>query len=263
MKKKEKPWGIFLPKGIQKIIYPQDKIDYEYGYILATFLRRISVLITYYILSPLRISPNFITVFSITLVFLISILLIKSYFFLGSVLLIFWVLLDGIDGELSRILNKQTKLGGVLEKLNSDFMYICFIPSLSCGIYLNNNISFELFIFSFFAVVIFNILRVYLSTFPSEINNKSNRFIIFIACQFKNSINLRSKNRFFSIIFYIWRNFFTQCGLMEIIFLILSLPFFLDYLFLKYFIIFLIAGYTCINLMVFFGMIIFSSITKR
>ena len=45
MKKKEKPWGIFLPKGIQKIIYPQDKIDYEYGYILATFLRRISVII--------------------------------------------------------------------------------------------------------------------------------------------------------------------------------------------------------------------------
>ena len=74
---KKKTMGIFLP-GIQKIIYPQDKIDYEYGYIL-TFKKDISLNYLLYFIS-LRISPNFITVFSITLVFLISILLINLIF---------------------------------------------------------------------------------------------------------------------------------------------------------------------------------------
>ena len=46
----KKPWGIFIPQKIQKIIYPKEKIEYEGPYILATISRRISVILTYYML---------------------------------------------------------------------------------------------------------------------------------------------------------------------------------------------------------------------
>ena len=73
----KKPFGIILPLKIQKIIYPQEKIQYESPYILASLLRRLTVLISYYILYPLKISPNFITSISIILCVPISFYFIK------------------------------------------------------------------------------------------------------------------------------------------------------------------------------------------
>ena len=80
--KRDIPLGIFVPKKIQKIIYPDEKIDYEKYYILATILRRLSVLISYYILNDIKAKPNHITLISITLCFFISYNFISGFFFI-------------------------------------------------------------------------------------------------------------------------------------------------------------------------------------
>ena len=60
----QKPFGILVPQKIQRKVYPRSKIDYEKPYILATILRRVSVIISYYFLNNLGIKPNTITIFS-------------------------------------------------------------------------------------------------------------------------------------------------------------------------------------------------------
>ena len=63
----------------------------------------------------------------------------------------------------------------------------------------------------------------------------TNNFLIsFAKCQFKNSVNEREKN-FFGSIFYLWRNLYTQCGLSELILLILTIPLFnLQHIYIQY-----------------------------
>lgn len=260
---KKKQWGILVPLNIEKILYPKEKIEYESGYILATILRRISVIITYYILFPLRIGPNVITIFSIFLIFLSSFFFINSKFFAGSFILILWVLFDGIDGELSRILKNITKVGGVLEKINSDLLYVFFLPSLSIGLYKSEIISFNYLYFCFFSIVTFNLLRVYVSTFPgnSERGLKK-KLIIFLACQFKNSVALRKRNPLFSFIFYLWRNIFTQCGITELVLVFISSPYFFNPTLFEYFILFFIVGYSILNILILLGIIFYNKLIK-
>ena len=221
----KKPFGIILPLKIQKIIYPQEKIQYESPYILASLLRRLTVLISYFILYPLKISPNLITSISIVLCIPISFYFINQSFLTASILSCIWVGLDNIDGELARIQKKTTNLGGVLEKLSSDIFYLSLFPSLSIGLYNANQITIELVIITFFCCFAFSILRNYITNFPN-IKMTNNFLISFAKCQFKNSVNEREKNFFGSIFFYLWRNLYTQCGLSELILLILTIPLF-------------------------------------
>ena len=256
----KKPFGIILPLEIQKIIYPLEKIKYENPYILATILRRLTVLITYYVLYPLRISPNFITIISIILCLPIAYYFINQYFFLGSILACAWVALDNIDGELARIQKKTTNLGGVLERLSSDIFYLILFPSLSIGLYNANQIDIDLVITTFFCCFGFNILRSYISNFPSI--KKSNIFISFAKCQFKNSVNEREKNLFGKIFFYSWRNIFTQCGLNELILLLSTLPFLNFEKYLGKILIIFNFGYFTISLTIILSILILSLFTN-
>ena len=129
---REKPLGILVPKNIQKIIYPFEKIQYEKPYLLATLSRRISVILTYYVLNKIQVKPNTVSVFSIFISFLCFYFFVNSNYFMGSVIACFWVLLDNIDGELARLQNSISSLGSTLERINSDIFYhirfiiICF-----------------------------------------------------------------------------------------------------------------------------------------
>ena len=253
----KKPLGIILPLKIQKVIYPSEKIQYESPYILATLFRRLTVLITYYILYPLRVSPNLITIISIILCLPISYCFINQFFFVGSILACVWVALDNIDGELARIQKKTTNLGGVLERLSSDIFYLILFPSLSVGLYNSNQISIDLVIATFFCCLGFNVLRSYISNFP-DIKMGNNFFISFAKCQFKNSIDERKKNFFGSIFFYSWRNIFTQCGLNELILLVFTIPLFNLESYLNKILIIFNIGYFIISLTIILSILFLS-----
>ena len=225
----KKIWGILIPQKYANLIFPKSKRVYANFFILHSILRRVSTLITYYILRHTNITPNSISLFQFVLTIVIGIMFSFSNFLNGSILLIFWVLLDNLDGELARVKKLESNIGLALEKYNSDLMYIICIPSINLGLYHLGDYSIIYFITSFFACSIYSILRSFISTFPKEKIPLKNKIIIFIACQFKNMDYLRKKNKLFSFIFYSWRNLFAQVGLLEILILTLSVLFVLGY----------------------------------
>ena len=261
---KKKPWGIFVPLKIQKIIYPKEKIEYEGPYVLATLSRRISVLLSYYILNKFRVSPNSVSFFSFFVSFLSVIFLFNSNYIAGSSLACLWVLLDNIDGELARLQNSLSNFGALLEKLNSDIFYVFLFPALAVGLFKDDLISFEILILTFFSVCSFNIFRVLLTNFPKKNFTKKNnsKFLKLVECQFKNSFRSRKEFKFGSLVFYTWRNIFTQCGLNELFFLILSILNIFNINYLHYFLIFFTYSYLAISLLLFLGLIIISFIGR-
>ena len=260
-----KPWGIFVPLKIQKIIYPKEKIEYEGPYILATLLRRVSVILTYYILNPVKISANTISLSGFFVSFFCLVSLINSNYFFGSFLSCFWVLLDNIDGELARLQKNSSNFGAVLEKLNSDIFYIFLFPALSIGLYKDNLVSLDIVIITFFALGSYNIFRVFLSNYPNQlIKGKINHSISnLIECQFKNSLKQRKKSKLGTFIFYSWRNIYAQCGLNELCFLLASILFVYNFNILPSFLIFFSFSYLFISSFLSLGLIVVSILSKK
>lgn len=261
----KRPWGIIVPLKIQRVIYPKEKIEYEGPYILATLLRRFSVILTYYILNRIKISPNMVTLFSFIVSLFCLIFFIKSSYVLGSSLACFWVLLDNIDGELARLQKSVSNFGSILERVSSDIFYIFLFPSLSIGLFLDGLIVFDLVILTFFSVGTFNILRVFLSNFPKKIlNKKVNKGLEnLVACQFKNNFQERKKSRLGSLIFYTWRNIFSQCGINELSLLIVSILSLNTINLLPLYLIFFSYSYFLISVFIFMGLVIISFIGKK
>ena len=212
-----KPWGILIPEKYIEKIFPKSKRDYANYFILHSILRRISTLITFYVLKNSIIKPNFVSYLQFFITFTISLSFINQGFVIGSGLLFFWVLLDNIDGELARLKNLQTDLGIALERYNSDFMYSLCVPSLCFGLFKADKIDFDILYLSFFSCVIFSILRHFIGRFPEERFKPKSFLVKLLACQFKNMDKLRKKNKLGSFIFYIYRNIFNQVGLIEMI----------------------------------------------
>ena len=82
---------------------------------------------------------------------IIGIFFILSKFVIGSILLILWVLLDNLDGELARLKKLESSLGKALEKYNSDLMYMVCLPSINLGLYNSGEHSIFISAISFFA----------------------------------------------------------------------------------------------------------------
>ena len=80
---------------------------------------------------------------------IIGIFFILSKFVIGSILLILWVLLDNLDGELARLKKLESSLGKALEKYNSDLMYMVCLPSINLGLYNSGEHSIFYFAISF------------------------------------------------------------------------------------------------------------------
>jgi phosphatidylglycerophosphate synthase len=222
------PWGILIPKKYAEKIFPKSKRDYANYFILHSILRRVSTLITFYLLKNTNIKPNAISFFQFLITFFISFCFANLNFILGASLLIFWVLLDNIDGELARLKNMESQLGASLERYNSDFMYALCIPSLSFGLYQAFQIEIEILFLSFISCAVYSVLRHFIATFPNKNFNTNNFLTMLIATQFKNMVNLRKKNRLGSFIFYTHRNIFSQVGLLEIIILFGSLMYYMN-----------------------------------
>ncbi len=258
----QKPFGILVPQKIQRKVYPRSKIDYEKPYILATILRRVSVIISYYFLNNLGIKPNTITIFSFIIAVTSAFFFINTNFFYGACFACVWVLMDNIDGELARLQNTSSELGMILEKISSDFFYIILFPSLATGLFIEELISIEVTLLIFLNLGLFNILRPFLTNFPFKKTIpfkdmvKNNFFLLIVACQFKNSTDYRRKTVFGSFLFYSWRNLFTQCGLNELVLLIFTIPSFGLVIYLDELLIFFLLGYSIINLILFLSFLI-------
>jgi len=256
-----KPWGIFIPVRIQKIIYSEKKIEEDY--ILDTLLRRISVPTSYYVLNKLKISANAITFFSIFIAFLVLFLFVNSNYLYGSLLSCLWCLLDNMDGELARLQNSSSNFGAFLEKLNSNFFYMILFPSLSIGLFRDELINFNIVVLTFFSLGFFIILRPFFdANFPYKKAVNKNAFLLVIGCQFKNSYEYRERSKLGSFIYYSWRNIFTQGGVNEIFLVLLSLNTYLSSNLLPMVLILFSLGYFLINVSILLSLLMYNIVSK-
>ena len=122
------------------------------------------------ILAILNMSPNFITLTMIPIGLLSFIFLTLSdnynFFIIGCFLLIFTNIIDTIDGELARVLNKTSITGDYLDKVSHycvNFLGIFAIGIFIFNVTLNNSYLYLAFI-STFLFTIDNILRDLLIT---------------------------------------------------------------------------------------------------
>ena len=172
--------------------------------------------------------------------------------------------MDNIDGELARLQKSSSSFGVFLERLNTNIFYVALFPSLSIGLYRDELVSFELMILTFFSISFFIILRSFFdANFPykKSINMNSNLKLI-IACQFKSSFDYRKKSKMGSFIFYLWRNIFTQCGMHEILLVLLSFNPAFSIIFLPKMLLFFSFGYLFINVGILLSLILHNILSK-
>ena len=227
-------------------------------FVLHIIIRRISTVITYFILKDTILKPNFISLINFFVTFLIALSFINHKFLLGSALIFLWVLFDNIDGELARLKNMKSTLGAALENHNSNLMYAICIPSISFGLYKINKINIDILTLSFVSCITFSIFRHFIAEFPLKRFKKKNFIFYLVASQFKNMDEVRRKFKFGSIVYYIWRNIFSQVGLSELIILYGSILFYLgDHNFLVNVVKFYSVGYLIFDIIIFLGLIFY------
>lgn len=72
-------------------------------------------------LARLGITPNALTIASLITIIVSALLLAQGHIILGGGVLLFGGLLDGIDGELARLLNCETQYGAFLDSISDHY----------------------------------------------------------------------------------------------------------------------------------------------
>lgn len=213
--------SIFLPKHVNEALIPRSKVVYGNRHFLCLILRQFSLPTSYYVLAPLKISPNIITSLSICSGIGAAFALATSNYILGAILMILWGFLDCCDGEVARYTERQSKYGAVLEIINSDLQYVLWLPALSYGLFAGGFLDVSWAFLAFVSCGLFSVLRTVLNVYPEDIlHQPKSRLVTFVACQFKNMEEMRSDHLFASYFYNIWRNIITQQGMFELTVLI-------------------------------------------
>ncbi|WP_077329062.1 CDP-alcohol phosphatidyltransferase family protein [Virgibacillus siamensis] len=123
-----------LPSKKNKI----DKMDIWVYFII----RPLSYYVTWLFLK-LRINPNMATVISIFVGVIGSILLISDYQYLriaAAFIINFWIVLDCVDGNLARFLNKTSKFGEFLDGFSGYVFSTIMYVSIGMSVYFSENV---------------------------------------------------------------------------------------------------------------------------
>ena len=201
--------------------YSQAKRETKKVYALVVLQRKVSLPLSYFVLVPLRISPNAITVVSSIVGVLAAYAFASAQFVLGSWLTIIWGIMDCCDGEVARLTGKSSKFGELLETLNSNLQYAIWLPAIAYGLYASGKLTVEWVFAAFLACAIFNVVRGLFGKYPQAyLGEPKGPLRSFLACQFKDMLEARRHNRPGAFVFYAWRNVVAQHGLFELVFLV-------------------------------------------
>ena len=123
-----------------EIVYPIEKRKIEI-YMPWVIIQRIISLPFLGLSIFLKISPNFISLISIFLIFIASFLIVLDFLVFGILALTLAVIFDCVDGELARVSKKTSILGERLEFLGADFFTMIGIPSIAIWLFVYNDLS--------------------------------------------------------------------------------------------------------------------------
>jgi phosphatidylglycerophosphate synthase len=201
--------------------YSQAKRETKKVYALVILQRKVSLPLSYFLLVPLRVSPNAITVASSVVGVLAAYAFATAHFVLGAWLTIVWGIMDCCDGEVARLTGRQSKFGELLETLNSNLQYATWLPAITYGLYATGRLALEWVFAAFLACAVFNVVRGLYGKYPyAYLGEPEGTLKSFVACQFKDMREARLRNRPAAFVFYAWRNVVAQHGLFELVFLV-------------------------------------------
>lgn len=209
--------------SFKKIARPERIINEQNQYVLFFFMMKISPYFTYAISKYSNIKPNTISFISIFFLLISLPLIIYEYYFYAFLLLFLNLFFDNIDGELARVKSQSSKLGELLEKINSDIFYIFFYNTISLSFYYQNILELYYVIIFFSLSIVYYFIRQKISHINIPNSFDKNLFNEIFLGLFKYSNQIRNKNftsKFFYLFFW---NIIASGGISEIIFAILIL----------------------------------------
>ena len=130
----------------------------EYGSFLESFYRGIAKKISG---GFKHFHPNLITIISFILLIVVALLTYYGYFLLAGILLLFWRLLDSLDGEVARRYGKTSHYGDFLDEVFGATGFNLILVAL----------TFNYFGLGLFAIVTYNLMLY--TTKQSEISFKN------------------------------------------------------------------------------------------
>lgn len=143
--------------------------------LLGYTIRFFSIYVTKYIFLPLRLTPNWITVVSVTVFFCGMGLYFfdnLSYQLLGSFLIWFSVVLDGCDGEMARLRGNPSGVGSIYsEPVSHDIMYAFTFFPIAANLWLGGFPSWILII-AWIATTSKLLQRLFITRFDKVLESK-------------------------------------------------------------------------------------------
>lgn len=240
-----------IPRIDRDVMYPEHKRTENRRYLFDSIGRTFSLPFSYFVLFRTNIPTNAINVASISTGVVASLLFAGQYYVLGAATLFLWIILDCSDGELSRLRHQNfSAYGEMLEQINSNIQYALWLPALALGLYFGGWLAVEWVFASFLAMSLYNVVRGLYSVYPTEkLGEPKNPLLVFIAGQFKSSIEIRKHHFGVALVYYIWRNIMTQGGIFGPLLLVLSiLAYYFSYQGLIYFVILYAIGYLAFSI---------------
>ena len=245
-----------VPRDILERAYSPAKLETKRVYILIFLQREFSILFSYYLFIPFGISPNAITVISMALGIAGAAYFALGEFLIGVLLLILWGILDCSDGEVARLTERSSKLGQVLEGLNSNIQYAIWLPALASGLFQMGALEIEWVLGALLAMSLFNITRGFLGAYPTSVLGEPTTSLKkFLACQFKNMRDTRQEHTLGRLVFYSWRYVIAQHCLFELSVLACALFYPAGLIFIA---MFYVGAYSVVALGVLFALIVAS-----
>ena len=237
-----------------EIVYPIEKRKIEI-YMPWVIIQRIISLPFLGLSIFLKISPNFISLISIFLIFIASFLIVLDFLVFGILALTLAVIFDCVDGELARVSKKTSILGERLEFLGSDIFTMIGIPSIAIWLFVYNDLSTFILFLCFLSASLSVFARNYFE-FDCNFDLKKLNFTEKIIISWsKNQININHTSLLVSIMFFLRMNLTTQDGILFLV-IVLSGFFYPQNIF--YLVIFV-----SISQIVFVSLIIFADILKN
>ena len=139
--------------------------------------RPISQFISRY-LARWGISPNAITTV-VTFITLVAAAMVTSaeyrWLVLGGIIFQFASILDGCDGEVSRIAFRSTRFGALYDVISDNFRYLVFFSCLGVGVY--RSAGSEIYIW---VILLFILLFIFFSTYKARFGLKTNDYSAYL-----------------------------------------------------------------------------------
>lgn len=218
---------VFLQKW-QRIQFLRNQVQPTVRTIHVTsrIIRSVSWLITYS-LNSLKMSPDAVSLVSITMGITATYFALHGNFQLFICFYLLWALFDCCDGELARLHSAMSKrpvpAGALIEKINSDLQYLTWIPALAAGIFGLYSKPINWVFLAMIAMAAYNSLRVIFNRTDVPVAFRGKRLFEFYWSQCKGGHLIRNNNKLYKYTYITWRNLLTQFGIFPLAFLVLVL----------------------------------------